>query len=792
MKISFSLIKEWLNFDLSIKTFIKQLNFIGIEVESYQSCNIPFLNNKFIIGKIIKIIPILFKIDKKFYLIYKVKVNKYIYINILNKYKFSNDNLLNKKIVINFNKINYNNNKIIINYLKKYNNIIIKGNICTYYDIGLDKNKNSKIIILNDYNILIGHYLTEYLDLKDYIIKINPLNNRLDHFNILNIAREILIYNYRNKKINFNYLNKKIVKREFLIKFNYYKNNKNKFCYININIKNIDNKLILPLWIYEKLYNLDIPIFNSILDIINFVYINTGLLINFKNFNNIKGINLNKYYNTVPTYFDEYNLKNNKNIILEIKFYNSNYINNNKSNIVNRKIQKYLPFLNIDYKIYIYVINFLLKFLKNNNSDKIFIYKFVIFNLQRTNLLNKYIIFNKKNIKNKIGINIKNETLFKIFFLLKFKTIIKDKKILIYINKWRTDINLEINLIEEIIKFNSYLFLYSKSNIIYKNINNIKLNDNYHYYYYNILYKIKLYLVYNEYNEVLNYSFVNPYIQNKFFNKNYNIKIINPLSKEQSILRQSLLFGLIDNIKYNYIHNNIRLKFFEIGNCYYLFKNKYYQFNKLGLIILGNKFITNWNTININNKFNIYDIKEISEFLLELLKLKINYIQYSYKIYKFFNKNESLKISYLNKCIGFLGKINLNLFNNSNKYESYFLELNLDKILKINNNKKIFIKKIYHHPIIKRDISIILKNKININYIINTIKTKIRKFLINIFIFDIYRNNLEFKKYKNIGIRLELQDQSIKSKFNDIRINNLIFNLIKILKKKYKIIFRKN
>ena len=101
----------------------------------------------------------------------------------------------------------------------------------------------------------------------------------------------------------------------------------------------------------------------------------------------------------------------------------------------------------------------------------------------------------------------------------------------------------------------------------------------------------------NGFCEIINNSLVNEGYTSLVsdFKTEENVKILNPLSKDLNILRQSLLFSGLDNISYNINRKNKNLKFYEFGKTYHKLGQGYNEKECLMLLITGKIDSENWN-----------------------------------------------------------------------------------------------------------------------------------------------------------------------------------------------------
>ncbi len=727
-------IKKYIKYNLNIKNIIKLLNNNGFEIKFLKLSN----NKYYIFEKIISykkiynnLICIKIKYINKIYKIYIKNIKE----NIINKYIILYKNELKEK-KFKYKKIQYYNNYIYILYKIK-------------------KKKKKIIKYINNNNIY----------------EINIPYNKLYCNNIYSLSREISLL--INKKINY-YKNNIIKKKnKYELKINNINKNIINYKYLIIkNIKNIKKKIILKK--FKKLKFLNIKIKYNILDVINLILIEFGQKNFILDLDKINKNNINKY-----------NIIINKNIFLyqNIKKY---YINKNTKNIlILSPLFKYRYILK---KNYIFNNNVLNKYISNNNSNiqnisllKISsiikkIYKGIIYKIKtkkNINIKNKFFIIKYKYIYNKIGIKINKIKIINILKQLNYKIIKKKYYALhLYIPKWRTDITIKENIIKDIINILNINKIPNNSfntdiNINYKNNNKYKIN------------KIKNILINKGYKEVINFIFTNKKKESIYFKKINNVKIYNPISQKNKLLRKSLLPNIIDNLLYNSLRKQETIKFFELGKCYYTNNNKIYKNYKLISIIYGYKKKNLW--YSKDKLFNFYDIKGDLEYIL-IKQNKYIYLDIKKSNYLFLDKKYNANILLNKKKIGYIGMINEKVKNFfSLKYQTFLFEINIKYIINKTKNK---IKKISKYINNIKDITLIINKNISIHKIINTCLLRFNKIIEKINIIKIYNNKLlKINKQKNITLRFNIKQKN--KNFNKKDTNKIITKCKLFLKKKF-------
>jgi phenylalanyl-tRNA synthetase beta chain len=285
-------------------------------------------------------------------------------------------------------------------------------------------------------------------------------------------------------------------------------------------------------------------------------------------------------------------------------------------------------------------------------------------------------------------------------------------------------------------------------------------------------------------NEVYNYSFVSEEQLDKLeLDSKPYIKLLNPLSKQSSLLRQTLTTNLVSNIKTNQAKYE-KLALFEIGNIFLnapggpnkdekMSESLPYQEKKLGLI-LGDKKGQVFTDLK-NIAFNLlYDLSQGQE--AEFLG--------SETIINWADKNEKCLIVMGGREIGFLAKIEKNILNkNGIKMEVASCEIDLKTLLlvitKLKNDKYQGISKF---PAVNRDLAFVINEKISYNDIskeLNNFHELIKK----VDLFDVYSGqNLENGK-KSLAFHLSFQSE--EKTLSGEEVEEIVAKLIKHLEEKF-------
>ena len=240
----------------------------------------------------------------------------------------------------------------------------------------------------------------------------------------------------------------------------------------------------------------------------------------------------------------------------------------------------------------------------------------------------------------------------------------------------------------------------------------------------------------NGFLEAVNYSFISP----RFFDINVSdikngLKLLNPLTEEQSIMRQSLIPGLLQTLQYNLNHNNHDIRVFEIGRIFIPKEKETEERNMISGLISGLRCKEAWNTGKDSADF--YDIKGAVEQILTGLGVE-RYIFASKADIPFLHLGKAAVIEADDKQIGIVGEIHPDIIQRLDiRQSAYIFELDMQIIAAAVSGPKRY-SPIPKYPMIVRDVAMIIEKEIPFQRIYNAIKGLGIKLLEEVNVFDVY------------------------------------------------------
>ena len=287
------------------------------------------------------------------------------------------------------------------------------------------------------------------------------------------------------------------------------------------------------------------------------------------------------------------------------------------------------------------------------------------------------------------------------------------------------------------------------------------------------------------FNEILNNSLTKTaYYEGK---KNV-VKIMNPLSSDLGVMRQTLLYGGLESVEHNVKRKNANLKFFEFGNCYFFDEEKenpenpmqaYKEENFMGIWVTGKRVEGSWAHPNEDSTY--YELAAYVQTILNRIGLK----QGATVQKKSENKDFSAGIVIENRGgkklieMGVLSKKLLKQFDLQQPV--YFAELNWTQLMKATKKNEVTFTDIPKHPAVSRDLALLVDNNVEFAQIEQIARQTEKKLLKKVELFDVYEGDKLPAGKKSYAVNFILQDA--EKTMNDKQIDAIMQKLIANIKK---------
>lgn len=290
------------------------------------------------------------------------------------------------------------------------------------------------------------------------------------------------------------------------------------------------------------------------------------------------------------------------------------------------------------------------------------------------------------------------------------------------------------------------------------------------------------------FNEIMNNSLTKEsyYAENNVYLKANCVHLLNPLSNDLSVMRQTLLYGGLESIAYNRNHKNPDIRFYEFGNCYFYNAGKktegetlreYAEEYHLGLWLSGNAVTASWATP--DEKSSVYQLKAYVENIMLRLGIpagKYTYNQFSDDIY-----NMAVNIeSKTGRKLGVLGIVSKKVLKIQDiNTDVYFAELNWDALMKEIRKHTVIYADISKYPAVKRDLALLLDKGVLFEDVEKAAYKAERKLLKQVALFDVYegKNLPEGKKSYAVNFILQDNEKTLTDKQIDAIMKKILSQL---------------
>ncbi len=376
-----------------------------------------------------------------------------------------------------------------------------------------------------------------------------------------------------------------------------------------------------------------------------------------------------------------------------------------------------------------------------------------------------------------IGEQIGKETIKNIIQALDNEIVSEDGDILkIEVPPYRADVTREADMIEEILRIYGFNNIHTPLQVR-STLSNAPKPDEH-----KLRNRVSEFLSAQGFAEAMSNSLTKAgyYENGETYKAEESVKILNPLSNDLNVLRQTLLFNALEATSRNINYRNTDVQIYEFGHTYKHTGNEnetlagYHEEHHLALLISGNQTAVNWNSPEKESDF--YFLKMQVQKLLHLLNFDIEQLTVSETEADIFNYG----LSYALK-----GKTLVEFGAVSNKYLAqfdieqavFYADFNWDMILKT-MNLEIRYQEIPKYPRVKRDLALLLDDNISFAQIEKIAYKTEKKLLKNVTVFDVFKDKKLGEGKKSYAVSFIIQDDSktLKDKQIDKIMNKLTMN----------------
>ena len=378
------------------------------------------------------------------------------------------------------------------------------------------------------------------------------------------------------------------------------------------------------------------------------------------------------------------------------------------------------------------------------------------------------VVLNFNNVKKIIGQELPKETIKNILASLEIKiNSVSDAGLGLTIPAYRVDVQREIDVIEEILR------VYGYNNINFSEKLNATVSNSPRTEDYKVQNTIAGQLNSQGFNEMMANSLTtSSYVQlSEMLKAEHNVLMLNPLSNDLAVMRQSLLFSGLEAISYNINRRNSDLKFFEFGKTYHKFPSGYEENKHLTMFVTGNRNQESWTNEQKSSDFFLFK-GYVSGVLTRLGIQKTQNLPVTSDVF-----SEGIAIGFGNDILVEYGVVKKQILKHFDiKQEVLFADFNWALILKLLSNKIKFTE-IPKYPEVRRDLSLLLDENVSFDTIYNIARQTEKSLLKDISLFDVYKGKNLPEGKKSYAVSFTIQDNT--KTLTDVQIDKIMSKLQK-------------
>ncbi|MFY8182325.1 MAG: phenylalanine--tRNA ligase subunit beta [Flavobacterium sp.] len=365
-----------------------------------------------------------------------------------------------------------------------------------------------------------------------------------------------------------------------------------------------------------------------------------------------------------------------------------------------------------------------------------------------------------------IGQELPKETIKKIVASLDIKVNnSSDAGLGLIIPAYRVDVQREVDVIEEILR------VYGYNNITFSKKLNATVAKSSRTEDYKVQNIIASQLNSFGFHEMMANSLTTPdYVQlSELLKEEYNVTMLNPLSSELSVMRQSMLYSGLEAISYNINRKNSDLKLFEFGKSYRKLLSGYNEKKHLTLFVSGNRVSESWTNVQKPTDFFLFK-GYVNSILSRLGFDKTQNLPVENDIF-----SEGIAFALGNDTLVEMGTVKKSILKHFDiKQEVFYAEFNWDLVIKLLSNKIKFTS-IPKYPEVRRDFALLVDTNVAFESIYKVARQTEKSLLKDINLFDVYEGKNLPEGKKSYAVSFTIQDTT--KTLTDVQIDKIMSKL---------------
>jgi len=342
-----------------------------------------------------------------------------------------------------------------------------------------------------------------------------------------------------------------------------------------------------------------------------------------------------------------------------------------------------------------------------------------------------------------------------------------DEGLSLKVPPYRVDITREVDIVEEILRIYGYNNIEIPTQIRASLNNSVRPEKD------SVQSLLSDLLTANGFNEIMSNSLTKSAYSS---NLDKAVKILNPLSNDLDVMRQTMLYSGLEAIAYNQNRKNADLKLYEFGKVYEVLEEKYIETQRFAIFITGSGQSEHWNQK--AKPVSFYNLKAIVDGLVEKLNISDCTVEdatckkLAYGLQYKRNNKQLVKFGAVSKEA--LKKVDMDR-------EVFYADFNFDMILKSVLKNKIVYEDVSKFPAVKRDLSMLIDKSVTFGQLKQIAQKAERKLLQDVNVFDVYEGDKLPAGKKSYALSFVLQDseKTLTDKAIDSVMQKIVYNLEK-------------
>lgn len=382
-----------------------------------------------------------------------------------------------------------------------------------------------------------------------------------------------------------------------------------------------------------------------------------------------------------------------------------------------------------------------------------------------------YVDMRSQRVNELCGTDVTDQIIQDIFNRLKFQYTFENGVYHVLVPSYRNDITMEADLVEEIARMYGYDNIPSTLPIMPMTSGRLtpmqaRLRETRH-----MLCDLGL-------HEVVTYTLTSPnYVEDfNVFHQGETVALMSPLSEERSVVRKSVLPSLLQNVAYNLAHGQKDILLFELSRTY----AKDEEVQHLSLALSGTYQVSQWQKVSKDVDF--YVLKGIVERVLQSFGIDHRRYRLERSKIEALHPGRSADIYVDQVYVGFLGEVHPKTAKKYDVSTVYVADLNFSKLIDIRVGQVKF-KPIPLYPSVNRDIALVVRDDVESEALLKVIKKAGKSWVKKCEVFDVYKGEHVAQGYQSVAIEIVFQDD--RQTLKDEQINQAMQAILAALTKQF-------